>query len=480
MQKQGKISALVSGSIVLIISNLAVKAANFLFLPLYTKYLTNSDLGISDLITNLSAFVFPILVWGFDSAFSAFYYDEDSDKYRTEVFNTVSFFLMLTSIVTLVFIIGSRQVSLGLFHVTDYYPAVILSFLSIALNLWYLPYALYLRMNNRMLPYAIITGISSIVILISNVLLVAVLRMGHMSLIISTLTAHAVMLLLYYIFSGIRPSVKYVNISLLKKMLRYATPLVPLTVLAWILSLSDRYIINYFLGEAEVGIYGIAARFVSLLNIVTSAFSVSYTTFAYASKNDANAKEQYIRVLDTVFSIMAILCWTVCVFGKDIVRIMTTEPYYPAYELLPSLLFGQAFYIVSTIVGYGIAFTKKSKFYLLSTSAGALLNIVLNILFIPVMGVKAAAFTTFLGYFTVMILNYYIAGRLYPCKYHMGKIVVSAVGLYTISIFIQGKSILLRAIIYILCLSALVFAYKDVIRTVLGKVQSIARKILRR
>ena len=78
--KNSKVSIkqLISGSFILTLSNISIKAANFLFLPLYTKYLSSSQLGISDLISNLTAFIMPLLIWGFDSAFSAFYYDDDT------------------------------------------------------------------------------------------------------------------------------------------------------------------------------------------------------------------------------------------------------------------------------------------------------------------------------------------------------------------------------------------------------------------
>ena len=92
-KKQG-IGQFVSGSIVLTLSNVIIKAANFLFLPLYTRYLSSEELGISDLISNLTAFIAPLLIWGFDSAFSAFYYDEDSDVHRERVFNTAFFFFL--------------------------------------------------------------------------------------------------------------------------------------------------------------------------------------------------------------------------------------------------------------------------------------------------------------------------------------------------------------------------------------------------
>ena len=76
MEKTAKLKSFFKGSIVLIISNVFLKAINFLLLPLYTKNLTPEMLGISDTITSFTGLVFPILVMGLDSAYSAFYFEE--------------------------------------------------------------------------------------------------------------------------------------------------------------------------------------------------------------------------------------------------------------------------------------------------------------------------------------------------------------------------------------------------------------------
>ena len=111
----GEIKNFAYNSIILTVSNVILKAANFLFLPLYTRYLTPAELGISDTITNFTAFILPLLVCGFDSAFSVFYFDkEDSDRYK-KVFNTVQFLMMRISWLTLVFVLLARPISVFLF-----------------------------------------------------------------------------------------------------------------------------------------------------------------------------------------------------------------------------------------------------------------------------------------------------------------------------------------------------------------------------
>ena len=72
MALKEKIVLFLKGSMILTISNICTKAINFFLLPLYTKYLTPEQLGISDTITTVTSLVYPLLVLGLDSAFSAF------------------------------------------------------------------------------------------------------------------------------------------------------------------------------------------------------------------------------------------------------------------------------------------------------------------------------------------------------------------------------------------------------------------------
>ena len=67
-----KVILFLKGSAALLIANLCTKAINFFLLPLYTKYLSPEQLGVSDSITTMTSLFFPILVLGLDSAYSAF------------------------------------------------------------------------------------------------------------------------------------------------------------------------------------------------------------------------------------------------------------------------------------------------------------------------------------------------------------------------------------------------------------------------
>lgn len=231
-------------------------------------------------------------------------------------------------------------------------------------------------------------------------------------------------------------------------MLRYAAPMLPTIISNWILNLSDRYFLLYFKGEGEVGLYGIAYRFNNVINVITNAVLTAYTTYAFASKNDENVKEQYVRILNAVFYVLSLICFVVALFSREIVMIMTEKSYHSSYTLIGPLLFGKLFFTMSSILGYGFAYAKKSKYFIYPSFIAMSLNVVLNVIFIPEHGAYAAAITTLIGFFVMMLVTYFMAQKVYPCPYEMRKIIVVSLMMIAVYTYFAGASIVLKGILF--------------------------------
>lgn len=461
--KDKKLIAFLKGSAILTTANMVLKAINFFLLPLYTKYLTPEALGVSDTITNVSAVIFPLLVMGLDSAFSAFYFEERSKEHGRKVFNTIWFTLLIASCVPFLLIIGAKYWSLLLFGQDTYAWLVAISLIGIALNLWYLPFSLLVRMENRMAIFALINITASLSMIGLNIFFVAGLKMGAAALILSSAIIQGLQLVLYLFLGRARLSIHCYNNQMIKKMLKFGFPLIPIAIVGWILNLSDRYILLWYHGEMEVGIYGIAARFSAALAVFSNAVYMAYTTFAFDKQEDQNAQRQYSRILNAFFFILGFVCFTVSIFSKEIILLMTSKAYWSAYLLLPCILFGQLAYGVNTIVGYGISFARKTQYTLIATTCGAGLNIVLNFIFIPVYGMVAAAATTLISYVLMVTLSYIFSQRVYPCEYRILRIVLWGIVLFIVSQSVMSMMVGFKIVIWLAAGIFLAFTFKDVI-----------------
>ena len=131
-------------------------------------------------------------------------------------------------------------------------------------------------------------------------------------------------------------------------------------------------------------------------------------------------------------------------------------------------MFSQVFDAMSSIVGYGIYFEKKSFYSLLAVSAGAVLNLGLNFILIPRYGISAAALTTLLGYALNYFLTLYFSEKLYPCEYGQRKMMISIVLLYVACFAGAEAGTLLKTLIWLVCLVGMLFSYRNMLKTVGG------------
>lgn len=460
--KNGHVSGLktfIKGSAVLFASNIIIKGIQFFLLPLYTNELTPEMLGVSDAVTTLTGFVFPILVMGMDSAFSAFYFEDETNQ-QDKVFSSVAFLLGIMGIIPVIACLFSGKWSEILFKASDNASIVMIALLAVTANLLYLPLSLEVRLQNRMAAYSIIAVVSSATIIILNVLFLTVFHFGVYSLIISTLIINVLQICLFSLAVDKKFTFKYVDGKLIRRMLRYSLPMLPAVLSSLILTLSDRYIVLHYWGEQAVGVYGIGNRFVAILSVVISSISTAYTTFAYSSYKKSEAKEQFSLVLNIVYVMMIGIAFVVSIFSKEIISIMTASEYVMAYKILPDMMYSQVFYVLYTITCYGVLFEKKSGYILLATSVAASVNLVLNFIFIPYYGITAAAFTTFIGYAIMFLINYFNSQRLYPCPYGIKKIMLHFSGMYLIVKLLLEESFILKAGISVLCAAFTLFLYR--------------------
>ncbi len=477
MARDNKLIQFLKGSSILVATNIILRAINFFLLPLYTKYLDPVELGISDIVITFTSFLFPLLVMGLDSAFSAFFYEEKTQEYQSKVFNTLWFTLLFASFVPLALLIISDKISFLLFGVTKYKLLVSSALISVSIQLWFLPHSLMLRMQNRMSAFGAINISSSLLMIGLNVLFVAGFRWKAYALIGSSLCTHIFQLVLYMVITKEKLTPLRYDKALRNAMLRFSLPLVPTVVAVWALNMSDRLIIKHYLGEFSVGIYGIGARFSGVITIIANAVYTAYTTFAFNKKDDPNAKQQYRRVFSGFFLVMFIICFTVSMFGKEIVQIMTQEAYYSASLILPGVLHAQLAYGIYTITGYGIAFSKKTVFFLIATVAGAITNIVLNLIFLPRYGLEAAGHVNFISYSVMCTMGYILAQKVYTCDYKIMRTTVCTLVSYIVVTYTLESTTLLKIFVWVVIVSIACYVFKDVIRDLFALLRIIKSKL---
>lgn len=444
------INSFVIGSTAILFGNICIKAVSFLLLPIYTKYLTPNEIGIYDTINSLSSILIPLLIMGLDSAFSAFYFDENDDVRDKRVFNTILTFMLIVSIVPLAIgILLSKPISFSLFKTSEYSNLTLYMFLSCSVHLIYVPYMLELRLKNKLILFSLFNFFSVLINVLLNVIFLVSFKYGIRSLFISHFIMEISILIFNLFFNKTKYTFNYFDISFLSSLLKFSIPFIPTALLSWILVFSDRYILLFYHGELAVGLYGIASRIQSALSIFISSVSTAYTTFAYQNVNDENGKKQFANVFKLFCIMLLVISFTVSLFSINLVKTFCESSFYESYIPIRDLCYSQIFSGMNTIISYGITFTKKSIYIFVALLISSITNLVLNIIFIPQFGISAAALTTLIGILVQLIYTTIKSKKLFPYTYGLVPISLQIIISYIIVVFCMKMSFMFKMVIWI-------------------------------
>lgn len=387
---------LVSNSLVFAIGNLGTKLIIFFLVPLYTYYLTTSEFGLVDLLTTTINLLLPILTMSISQSVLRFAMDMNYDRHSVLINSLV---VVFTGFIVLLLCYPIFKILLPL----DGF--IIHIYLLLLMQSIYNVLAEYIRAQGKVKLFAISGIINACVLLVSNIIFLVVINMGIVgylvSIIIANIFSSIFVIIGGRIFLDIR--VKKINMKLMKEMLKYSIPLIPNAILWWIMGLSDRYIITYYLGLSANGVYAVASKIPSILNIIHSIFFQAWQMSAI-EEADSKDKSNFFTNVFSVFSVtMLVSTSLIIVHLKIIIDIFIGGDYSDVWKYIPFLLLGAVFSSFSGFLGTNYIASKKTTGVIKTSVTGAILNIVINILLIPLIGIYGAAIGTMISFAIVWI-----------------------------------------------------------------------------
>ena len=200
------------------------------------------------------------------------------------------------------------------------------------------------------------------------------------------------------------------SFSINKKYIKYALSfniaLIPYYLSQTIFNQSDRLMIKYFQGVDKAGIYSVAYSLATILVFVLNAINNSYVPWLY-KKIKMKQAESNKYVSSMIAIIMAFLLFCVVGVAPEIIYIMAGTKYLGAIWVVPPVAMSLLFLFYAQLF-INIEFNYEEKWLLVgSTVVAAIINIVLNGIFIPVFGYVAAAYTTLASYIIFTFSNYF-------------------------------------------------------------------------
>jgi len=420
----GKYKRLFSNTAILGAGTFASKVLVLLLMPLYTSILSTSEFGTADLIAQTSNLLIPLAAVGICDGIFRFTLDSTED--RRKILSTGVAILLAGSVAVAVL-----APLLGLWERLRGYTLLITLYV-IAANL-HSAFANYVRAEGKTTLFAL-QGICNTVSTIGlNLLFLVVFDMGSVGYVLSVVISDGLMTVLLFfvgrIYRDLSP--KCISRDTAKAMLKFSIPYIPTTMMWLITSVSDRYIVTAYCGEAENGLYAAAYKLPTLLSLVSGVFVEAWH---FSTVKDATEEEKadffgtvYVNFMSVMFMGASVL-----IAGSQIfTRILLADSYYSSWKYVPILVVATTFSTLVSFLGSVYFLKKKSVLSMLTAMSGAVINVILNFVMIPDHGAMGAAVATLISYLAVYLIRAYDTGKYLKFPLHPWRVLINTAVILT-------------------------------------------------
>lgn len=235
------------------------------------------------------------------------------------------------------------------------------------------------------------------------------------------------------------------NTELLKEMLRYTWPLIILGLAGMVNETLDRIILKRLMpdkaqAQIDQGIYGACYKIAILMTIFVQAFRYAAEPFFFGKAREKDSKKTYAVVMK-YFVIFCLVLFLGTIMNLDWIKYLIDGRYWSGLKVVPILLTANLCLGIVYNLSIWYKLSGQTKYGAFISVAGALITIVINVLFVPHFSYVACAWATLAAYGGMMVLSYIWGQKNFPIKYNiraMSVYVLLSLLLYLLSLTYSG------------------------------------------
>ena len=419
MDHKNKYRTLLDNTFLLSLGTFGSKILTFVMVRFYTGVLTPSDYGTADLIMQTANLLLPVASLGITNG--VFRFALDRKEHRKSIFSAGLYTILLGSLILLAAgPLLSRSEDLH-----EYVELICAYTLASCLHSLC---AQYIRAEGKTALFAGQGIFNTALVIWFNILFLQVFRLGVFGYVMSVVVADGIctgyLVLREKLWKLLVPKP---DDSVTKAMLRYSIPLIPATIFWWITSVSDRYMVTWFLGAEANGLYAVACKIPTILSLLSTIFMEAWQFSAISEAT--GDREVHIRFYSQVWgfflSAMVLVGSVMIVLCRLEIRVLAARSYYAAWQYVPVLAMAMVFSAFSSFMNSVYVVMEKSHLSLWTAVWGAGANILMNLWMIPRIGIQGAAIATLVSYLMCFGIRAVSARRLIPFRLYPGRLTVS-------------------------------------------------------
>ena len=416
-----RLKRLFGNTVIFTVGKFVSKLLVFFMMPLYTACLSEAQYSTADLITQLANLLIPLACLGINEGIFRNAAAKEGDKeafFSSGVailgFSTLGF-LVLSPLLLLLEYFASYVWLIVVFVLCSNFHSVC---------------AQYVCAIGKTKTFAAQGILNTALNIAFNLLFLLGFGMKIEGYVLSVVCADFVTTLVLILTCRLWRSfsVKKISKPLMGEMLRFSLPLIPTTVFWWITGVSDRYLVARMRSDAENGLYAAAYKIPTLLTYMVSVFNEAWRLSAVKESNDEGECAAFFgKVFRYYVAVVFVGGAFLIAFAKVCSIVLFADSYYEAWLYVPILVVATVFTSFDTFLATAYFTKKKTMVSFYTSMLGAVLNIALNLLWIPSWGAVGASLATFISYFAVFVLRAATMHRYIRFNLQIPKITVNTV-----------------------------------------------------
>lgn len=465
-----------SDTVIFAVGTFGSKFLVYFMLPIVTGALSANEYNTADLIAQTANLLFPLVCLSITSA--VLRYGLDKAYSKTTVF-TVSLVVIGIGFAGMLLLWPVLAWGMSLLSLPTRYTGLV--YLYVLASVLHSLFGCFIRTLNRLKLFAY-DGIQNTALSILFTLInLFVFHWGAVGYTLAVIAADAVSAVFLFFAAKLNRFIRLdaYSKSVAKSMLRYSIPLIPTTLFWWITNVSDRYMVTYMVGSTVAGLYAASSKIPSLINLLSTIFSEAWQLSAISEKDSPTRNRFFSKVFNAYTSFLFCAASFLTMTCQFFTRILVAEAYFEAWIYIPVLLLAMVFSCFCNFLNSVYMVERKSVISLLTVMAGAVTNVVLNLILIrsfgainPIWGAFGATLATFVSYVVVFILRLITTQQMIAIRINRGRMILNILLVLTqiVLISLQGSHWLIwNAILFAVLLLLNAHSIFSIFRTFLSK-----------
>ncbi len=438
------------------LSSFASKILIFVLLPLYTRVLSTEEYGIVDLLINLTNIIYPIVTISIAEGTLRFALNKEKDQSKVI---SISVFVMLAAGAFITLLSPICMHFMG--DISQYWFAFIMLFMGYG---FHNIFSYYCKGKDNVKIFAIQGIMHTGLTLGLNLLFLLVFKWGMKGYLFATIVSYYIVIVYIFFAIGIYKEIRISKFDrqLFKEMIKYTLPMMPSMIAWWINTSADKYVIIALISIGASGMYSVAHKIPSALNTIADIFNQAFLLSSVSDYDGDNKTSNFYTNTSKYYVEVCIILAFGLVFGSEIMgKILFAKEYFEAWTYVPVLVVASVF---SSLAAYLATISRtimKTNVLFISTGIGALINIILNYLFILEMGIIGAAYATLISFVIVFLIRWYIVNKYVPLSIITIKniilIALLLAGMFVMTMNVDYKYVICIGLGLVMC----VMIFKD-------------------